>query len=157
MRRTFLHADRDTFSQDQKEQAILLSKGEDGTALSDVMSKTRLGRTAAMSLLKQLEDGGILYSTYDRTRRHLRYRFDGFDIDTSEVSKELEALLISTLSTGPATAPQLATALRLPYGQVKSTLEWLRSSGILFGPRTQNARIYYSAAQETNTVVASTG
>ncbi|TDE84834.1 hypothetical protein, partial [Deinococcus sp. S9] len=81
MRRTFLHPDCDTFNPDHLEAVLTLAKAGDGTCLSDVMSRTGLGRTAAMSLLAQLAADGTLYSVHDKARRHLRYHFDGFDLN----------------------------------------------------------------------------
>lgn len=147
MRRTFLHADRDTFSPTHQEVVLTLAKAEDGTCLTDVMSHTGLGRTAAMSLLAQLAADGTLYSVHDKARRHLRYHFDGFDLHPAEERPELEPLLLSTLATSPATATQLAADLRLPLAQIKATLEGLRARGTVFGPRTPGARVYHTADQ----------
>lgn len=142
MRRSFLHADRDTFPTDLQEAVLTLAKAEAGTCLSDVMTQTKLGRTAAMSLLTQLQEDGTLYGVHDKARRHLRYHFDGFDLNPAEMRPELEPLLLSTLAIAPATATQLAAALQLPFPEIKATLEDMRARGIVFGPRAQGARVY---------------
>ena len=142
MRRSFLHADRDTFTPDTQAAVLTLAKAEAGTCLSDDRPPTKLGRTAAMRRLTQRPEDGTLYSVHDKARRHLRYHFDGFDLDPAEMRPELEPLLLSTLAIAPATATQLAAELQLPVPQIKATLEDMRARGVVFGPRAQGARVY---------------
>lgn len=145
MRRSFLHPNPDRFTDEQKTAVLALARAQGGTCLTDVMNALSLGRTAAISLLLQLTDAQLLYSVPNPARRHLRYHVDEFDITPELLQPDIEPRLLAALTSGPATAAQLAQRLTLPVEVAHANLEHLRKRGVVFGPRGAGPRLYHPA------------